>query len=289
MKIITDDLSDPRIAAFLEEHIEDMLSVSPPESKHALDLDGLKQPDITFWSVWEDDLLIGCGALKELDSTHAEIKSMRTSRRKRSRGVGSKIRNHLLSVANSRGYQRLSLETGSMPFFEPARKLYRKFGFVDCAPFADYRLDPNSVFMTIDLSMTYQGQCSCGSVTLRVKLPDAIQAFASRACDCDFCTSRDIEYMSDPNGSVQLYSSEPLTQLRQGSDQAEFLTCAECDTVLCASYISDQNRIGSVNATLLNDYEQLSGSEVVSPKLLGASDKVERWKMLWMPIEIICR
>lgn len=151
MRITIDDLNGPEIARFLEEHITEMRSVSPPESKHALDLAGLRRPEITFWSVWDEGALVGCGALKELDITHGEIKSMRVAAAHRGRGVASLVLRHIVNVAQERGYQRLSLETGSMPFFEPARKLYARFGFADCPPFASYADDPNSVFMTLEL------------------------------------------------------------------------------------------------------------------------------------------
>ena len=151
MEIKIDDLLDPRIEVFLNEHIEDMKSVSPPESKHALDLEGLKEPDVTFWSAWDKGVLIGCGALKELDDSHAEIKSMRVSTKHRGQGYASKLLRHILDEAMSKGYGRLSLETGSMPFFNPARKLYECFGFKYCAPFSDYEEDPYSVFMSLDL------------------------------------------------------------------------------------------------------------------------------------------
>ena len=151
LSIRVDDLTSAEIAAFLEQHVRDMRSVSPPESKHALDLDGLRKPDITFWTGWENRVLVGCGALKQLDSTHGEIKSMRTSPSHRRAGVGTAILRHILSEAETRGYSRVSLETGSMPFFEPARMLYRRFGFRECEPFADYKADPNSAFFTKDL------------------------------------------------------------------------------------------------------------------------------------------
>jgi putative acetyltransferase len=151
MKIRIDDLRGPEIAALLEEHIEDMRSVSPPESKHALDLNGLRKPEITFWTIWEGDKLAGCGALKELDKTHGEIKSMRTARAFVRRGVASQILNHIISEAKKRDYKRLSLETGSMDFFKPAHKLYESFGFIPCEPFADYKPDPNSLFLSKEL------------------------------------------------------------------------------------------------------------------------------------------
>ncbi len=151
MKILIDDLSGPEIAEFLEDHIREMKSVSPPESKHALDLDGLRKPEITFWTVWDNDQLISCGALNELDAQHGEIKSMRTHPSYKQRGNGSMLLEHIIDVAKKRGYGQLSLETGAMPFFEPARHLYAKFGFRPCASFANYKEDPNSVFMTREL------------------------------------------------------------------------------------------------------------------------------------------
>ncbi len=150
-EIIIDDLSGPEIAEFLQEHIREMKSVSPPESKHALDLDGLRKPEITFWTVWDDGQLVGCGALKELDAEHGEIKSMRTHASCKRNGIASTMLAHMIDVAKRRRYRRLSLETGALPFFEPARRLYTKFGFRPCAPFADYKLDPNSVFLTMEL------------------------------------------------------------------------------------------------------------------------------------------
>jgi len=144
-----DDLRGPGIGAFLEEHLEDMRAATPsPESRHVLDLDGLRKPEITFWTVWDGDLLVGCGALKELASTHGEIKSMRTSAAYRGRGAASAMLSHIIEEAARRGYRRLSLETGSGEFFAPARALYAKFGFVVCEPFGDYKPDPNSYFMT---------------------------------------------------------------------------------------------------------------------------------------------
>lgn len=147
-----DDLKGPEIAALLEEHLQDMRATSPPESKHALDLDGLRQPEITFWTLWEGHELAGCGALKEIGPTHGEIKSMRTANSFRRRGVGAAMLRHILAEARARGYERLSLETGSMAYFAPARALYSSFGFTPCAPFADYQPDPNSVFMTLELT-----------------------------------------------------------------------------------------------------------------------------------------
>lgn len=147
-EIRIDDLRGPEIRALLEEHLRHMHELSPPESVHALDLDALRRPEITFWTVWSGAELLGCGALKELDATHGEVKSMRTAAQRRRSGVARAVLAHLIGVARARGYARLSLETGSMPAFEPARRLYAAFGFTDCGPFADYAPDPNSVFMT---------------------------------------------------------------------------------------------------------------------------------------------
>jgi putative acetyltransferase len=148
-----DDLSDPRIEAFMQEHLVDMYAVSPPESVHALDMDQLRQPHIAFWSAWlptadGDDVLVGTGALKRLDAGHAELKSMRTSTRHRGQGIARQLLNHLLEEARARGFTQMSLETGPQPFFEPARQLYFQHGFVECGHFADYGPDPYSFFMT---------------------------------------------------------------------------------------------------------------------------------------------
>jgi putative acetyltransferase len=151
MDIRRDDVRGPEIAALLQEHLRDMHRVSPPESVHALDLESLRQPDITFWTVWDAGSLAGCGALKELDPQHAEIKSMRTASSHRRQGVATQLLEHMLAEAKRRGYTRVSLETGSMEFFLPARAFYASFGFAPCPPFADYRADPNSVIMTKEL------------------------------------------------------------------------------------------------------------------------------------------
>ena len=151
MKIEVDDLSRIAIHALLEEHLQSMHELSPPESVHALDLEKLRQPGITFWSAWEGRLLLGCGALKELNPGHGEVKSMRTPSAHRRRGVGRAILAHIIEVARSRSYERLSLETGSMEEFRPAQRLYESFGFTYCGPFGDYVEDPNSVFMTLRL------------------------------------------------------------------------------------------------------------------------------------------
>jgi putative acetyltransferase len=148
VKIVTDDLTGPEIARFLDEHVQEMLSITPPESKHALDLDGLRRPEITFWSVLDGDTVVGCGALKRLDARHAEVKSMRTASARKRGGIASLVLGHIITEARRMGFTRLSLETGSDEFFLPARRLYEKFGFRYCEPFADYRPDPLSVFMT---------------------------------------------------------------------------------------------------------------------------------------------
>jgi len=151
MDIRPDDLRGPEIRALLEEHLRNMRAISPPGSVHALDLDGLRRPGITFWTAWDGGELLGCGALRELDASHGEIKSMRTAAAHRRRGVAAAMLRHILAEAARRGYARLSLETGSMAAFEPARRLYASFGFVPCGPFADYGPDPNSAFMTLEL------------------------------------------------------------------------------------------------------------------------------------------
>jgi len=148
MQIRKDDLTGSEVHALLHEHLDSMRSLSPPGSVHALDLDALRQPGITFWTIWSDDDLLGCGALKELDLQHGEIKSMRTAAAHRRSGVARAMLEHIVTEASRRGYRRLSLETGSMGAFVPAHRLYASAGFEFCGPFADYREDPNSVFMT---------------------------------------------------------------------------------------------------------------------------------------------
>lgn len=151
MLIEVDDLSRPAVHALLNEHLQNMYALSPPESVHALDLDKLRSPDITFWTAWEGAELVGCGALKELDRTHGELKSMRTPQARRRIGAGRALLDHLVAVARSRGYRRLSLETGALPAFLPAQRLYASAGFTFCGPFGDYREDPNSCFMSLRL------------------------------------------------------------------------------------------------------------------------------------------
>jgi len=153
MRIELDDLSRPEVHALLREHLDDMYDLSPPEDVHALDLSGLRAPDVTFWTVWDDDgrVLLGCGALKELTPAHGEVKSMRTPRAARRRGAGRAVLEHIISEARARGYERLSLETGSHEAFRPAHQLYEGFGFAYCGPFADYEPSPNSIFMTLEL------------------------------------------------------------------------------------------------------------------------------------------
>lgn len=151
LDIKIDDLTGSEVAKLVEAHLHGMALHSPPESRHALNLEGLKKPEITFWSVWERDELVGCGGLKELDGQHGEIKSMRTSSLHLKKGVAKRLLEHIIEEAKRRGYRRLSLETGSMDAFEPAKRLYVSFGFQYCKPFSDYNEDPNSVFMTKEL------------------------------------------------------------------------------------------------------------------------------------------
>ncbi len=151
IRIERDDLTREPVHELLREHLANMYEWSPPESVHALDLGKLRSPDITFWTVWDGAQLLGCGALKELDASHGEVKSMRTPRALRGRGAGKAVLAHIVQEARRRGYRRLSLETGTQDGFAPARTLYRSFGFTECGPFADYREDPNSAFMTLEL------------------------------------------------------------------------------------------------------------------------------------------
>lgn len=147
LTISLDNLESGTVLTLLEEHLADMYATSPAESVHALDPESLKDKSISFWSAEVDGVVMGCIALKELDQDHAEVKSMRTRENARNKGIASQLLEHVLMVAQEREYKKLSLETGSMDFFKPARNLYIKYGFTYCEPFADYTLDPNSVFM----------------------------------------------------------------------------------------------------------------------------------------------
>jgi putative acetyltransferase len=143
-----DDLNRAEVRRLVAEHLTDMYATSPAESVHALDLEALRKPDVTFWTAWSDGELLACGALKELNPREAEVKTMRTAAAARGRGVGARMLTHLLDEAKARGYERVSLETGSQPYFAAARRLYARHGFVECGPFVGYVEDPHSVFMT---------------------------------------------------------------------------------------------------------------------------------------------
>jgi putative acetyltransferase len=148
---IVQDFADRRVVDLLHIHLTRARSETPPGSAHALDLTGLQSPDISFWTIWEDQTLLGFGALKRLSVDHGEVKSMHTAQAMRGRGAGRAMLRHIIEIARARGMSRLSLETGTSEYFLPARALYRSHGFLECPPFADYVLDPNSVFMSLDL------------------------------------------------------------------------------------------------------------------------------------------
>jgi putative acetyltransferase len=152
VKIIGGGLEDFRVQDLLEHHVRTARSETAPGSAHALNLEGLKSADVTFWSAWDGNTLVGVGALKRLSRSHGEIKSMHTVQASRRLGVGTAMLRHIIDAARTMGMTRLSLETGSWPFFDPARALYRNHGFVECPPFGEYVEDPNSIFMTLELS-----------------------------------------------------------------------------------------------------------------------------------------
>jgi putative acetyltransferase len=151
MRIIPGDFSDPRVIDLLRTHLTSARAETAPGSAHALDLTGLQSPDISFWTIWDGEVLLGVGALKRLSPDHGEVKSMHTTQSARRKGVGSAMLRHIIASAREGGMSRLSLETGSWEYFRPAHALYRSHGFVECAPFGDYAEDPNSVFMSLDL------------------------------------------------------------------------------------------------------------------------------------------
>ncbi|WP_418155513.1 GNAT family N-acetyltransferase [Actinoalloteichus caeruleus] len=157
LTIDRDDLSRPQVRELVAEHLGEMRATSPPESVHALDHSGLVAPDVSFWTVWEGDALLGCGALRRLSPVAGEIKAMRTRAEARGRGVAAHLLRFLLEECRRRGYRDVSLETGSEDFFAPARRLYARHGFTPCPPFGDYREDPNSVFMTRRLDVDGAG------------------------------------------------------------------------------------------------------------------------------------
>ncbi|WP_157670126.1 GNAT family N-acetyltransferase [Chitinibacter sp. GC72] len=160
MRIIVDDLSHPKVAALLNEHLAGMYASSPAECVYALDIAALKAPEITFLTAWDGDELLGCGAFKLLDAHHAEIKSMRTAAGHLRRGVARQILHAIEQMAAQRGVRRISLETGTGDAFLAAHRLYRDFGFLDCGPFADYRLDPFSHFMSKPLPAAHPAACA---------------------------------------------------------------------------------------------------------------------------------
>jgi putative acetyltransferase len=151
LRITKGDLSDPRVLDLLRIHVTRARAETAPGSAHALDETGLQSPDTSFWAIWGDDTLFGIGALKRLSADHGEIKSMHTAEAVRRSGVGAVMLGHLIATARASGMSRLSLETGSWDYFRPAHAFYRRHGFVECGPFADYKLDPNSLFMSLDL------------------------------------------------------------------------------------------------------------------------------------------
>lgn len=150
-RIVPADLDDPRVIAMLRRHVTRARAETAPDSAHALDLSALKSPDVCVWTLWDANALVGIGALKRLSPDHGEVKSMYTAETHRRKGAGRALVEHLIASARAGGLTRLSLETGSWPYFGPARTLYAACGFAPCRPFADYRLDPNSVFMTLEL------------------------------------------------------------------------------------------------------------------------------------------
>lgn len=152
IRIEPDDPARPDVHALLSEHLADMFATSPAESVHALDHSALSHESITFWTAREDGVLLGCGALKALSAGRAEIKSMRTTAQARGRGVATRLLEHIVAEAVRRGYELLSLETGTEDYFAPARRLYARHGFTECPPFGDYALDPHSVFMELPVS-----------------------------------------------------------------------------------------------------------------------------------------
>tara|TARA_A100001011_G_C14144317_1_gene771155 strand:+ start:106 stop:561 length:456 start_codon:yes stop_codon:yes gene_type:complete len=151
MKVIENNFDNAEVNHLLTKHFIELRSVSPDDSCHVLDIKGLKDSSIKFWSFWDNNQLIGCAALKFLEDKHGEFKSIRVEDNSRGKGVGEKIISHLIEVAKNEGIKRLSIETGAGDFFKSARKLFKKFGFKTCRPFADYKEDPNSCYFDLEI------------------------------------------------------------------------------------------------------------------------------------------
>ncbi len=151
MDVVPGDLDDARVVALIRHHVETARAATGPGSDHALDIDGLKAPDVDFWAIWADEQPLAIGALKRLSADHGEVKSMHTRAEARRSGAGSVMLRHIIDAARKQGMARLSLETGSWDYFAPAIAFYRRHGFEECPPFADYVLDPNSIFLTLNL------------------------------------------------------------------------------------------------------------------------------------------
>ena len=151
MKSIENNFDEPQVNELLTKHFIELRTVSPPGSTHVLDIPGLKDPTIRFWSLWDADNLVGCGALKLLEKEHGEFKSIRVADKFRKNGMGEKIISHLIDQAKQIGIKKISIETGSGEFFIPARKLFKKFGFKECKPFAHYKEDPNSCYYSLNI------------------------------------------------------------------------------------------------------------------------------------------
>lgn len=151
MKVIENNFDNAEVNHLLTKHFIELRSVSPDDSCHVLDIKGLKDSSIKFWSFWDNNQLIGCAALKFLDDEHGEFKSIRVEDNSRGKGVGKKIISHLIEVAKNEGIKKLSIETGAGDFFKSARKLFKKFGFKTCRPFADYKEDPNSCYFDLEI------------------------------------------------------------------------------------------------------------------------------------------
>ena len=151
MKSLENNFDHPEVNSLLTKHFIELRSVSPEGSAHVLDIPGLKISSIKFWSLWDNNQLIGCGALKFLSETHGEFKSIRVADKYRKKGMGEKIISHLITEAKKIGIKKLSIETGAGEFFLPARKLFKKFGFKACKPFAHYKEDPNSCYFDLEI------------------------------------------------------------------------------------------------------------------------------------------
>lgn len=277
MQIEVDDPARVDVCALLEEHLRSMHALSPPESVHALDVSRLKAVDITFWSVREAGVLLGCGALRQLSLGHGEIKSMCTPQALRRKGAGRAVLNHILAEARRRGYHRVSLETGPAHSFAAAHQLYRSAGFELCGPFGDYQADPYSVFMTLALRPLPFEQTAAHTHFAadffnrawdlidkpdRTPGEDRLMVLFNQASICHWLHRDDC---TDQNLSVGFWQASRIQALLGRAEEARLhaQTCLTYSQALAPFYLGYA-------------YEALARAQTLAGELLNAGDSLQR-------------